>query len=357
MDFKVERYIIIQNFITGFKKTMNKKRRASLQDVANQVGVTKMTISRFLKDPNLVSEITREKISTVIDTLGYVPNRAPEMLLNAKSYTIGVLIPSLTNLVFSEVLRGIESVTTPLGYQTMLGHYGYHADKEEQLITSLLSYNIDGLLLSESNHTPKTKNIIEQSGIPVIEMMDIDSHTNIQSVGFNNVAAAYAMTTAMIERGHRNIVYFAARMDLRTQLKMQGYQNAMNAHRLTPRTIETKAASSFSLGATLLNQTLESYPETDGIFCTNDDLAIGVVFECHRQKIRIPEQLAVAGFHGHDVGQAMYPKLATIITPRKRIGQVAAEVLIAHLTGASTNSLIHEAVIDLGFEVSLGESI
>ncbi len=336
---------------------MNKKRRASLQDVADQVGVTKMTISRFLKDPNLVSEITGQKISKIIDTLGYVPNRAPEMLLNAKSYTIGVLIPSLTNLVFSEVLRGIESITTPAGYQTMLGHYGYHAEKEEQLITSLLSYNVDGLLLSESNHTAKTLKIIEQSGIPVIEMMDIDSHRNIQSVGFNNVAAAYAMTTAMIARGHKNIVYFGARMDMRTQLKMQGYQNAMNEHHLVPRTIETKEASSFSLGAALLNQTLERYPETDGIFCTNDDLAIGVIFECHRQKIRIPETLAVAGFHGHDVGQAMYPQLATVITPRKQIGQVAAEVLIAHLTGVSTSTLTNESVIDLGFQVSLGESI
>ncbi len=102
-----------------------KKKRPVLQDVADRVGVTKMTVSRFLRNPEQVSVALRGKIAAALDELGYIPNRAPDILSNATSRAIGVLLPSLTNQVFAEVLRGIESVTDAHGYQTMLAHYGY----------------------------------------------------------------------------------------------------------------------------------------------------------------------------------------------------------------------------------------
>lgn len=102
-----------------------KKKRPGLQDVADQVGVTKMTVSRYLRDPDRVSQALQAKIAAALDRLGYIPNRAPDILSNATSRAIGVLLPSLTNQVFAEVLRGIEQVTDANGYQTMLAHYGY----------------------------------------------------------------------------------------------------------------------------------------------------------------------------------------------------------------------------------------
>ncbi len=92
-----------------------KKKRPVLQDVADLVGVTKMTVSRYLRNPEQVSEALRGKIAVALDELGYIPNRAPDILSNATSRAIGVLLPSLTNQVFSEVLRGIESVTDAFG--------------------------------------------------------------------------------------------------------------------------------------------------------------------------------------------------------------------------------------------------
>ena len=94
-----------------------KKKRPVLQDVADRVGVTKMTVSRFLRNPEQVSVALRGKIAAALDELGYIPNRAPDILSNATSRAIGVLLPSLTNQVFAEVLRGIESVTDAHGYQ------------------------------------------------------------------------------------------------------------------------------------------------------------------------------------------------------------------------------------------------
>eukprot|EP01084_Bolivina_argentea_P163585 284556_1 len=102
-----------------------------------------MTVSRFLRNPEQVSVALRGKIAAALDELGYIPNRAPDILSNATSRAIGVLLPSLTNQVFAEVLRGIESVTDAHGYQTMLAHYGYKPEMEQERLESMLSWNID----------------------------------------------------------------------------------------------------------------------------------------------------------------------------------------------------------------------
>jgi len=173
-----------------------KKKRPVLQDVADLVGVTKMTVSRYLRNPEQVSEALRGKIAVALDELGYIPNRAPDILSNATSRAIGVLLPSLTNQVFSEVLRGIESVTDAFGYQTMLAHYGYKPEMEEKRLESMLSWNIDGLILTERTHTPRTLKMIEVAGIPVVELMDSQSPCLDIAVGFDNFEAARQMTDA-----------------------------------------------------------------------------------------------------------------------------------------------------------------
>lgn len=330
-----------------------KHRRPTLQDVADLVGVTKMTVSRYLKDASLVSAQAQEKIAAALDELGYIPNRAPDLLSNAKSKAIGVLVPSLTNQVFSEVIRGIEFITEQAGYQTMLAHYGYSSEVEQERIASLLSYHVDGLILSESYHTERTLRMIQTAGIPVVEIMDSRSPFIEQAVGFDNEAACYAMTNLMIQKGYRKIVYFGARMDVRTRLKMNGYTAAMNDAGLESFNLTTDAASSFSLGAELLNRARVKYPDMDGIVCTNDDLAIGAVFECQRLGIRVPEDIGISGFHGHDISLAMVPKLATVLTPREKIGEIAAQQLLKRIHSETAD----ESVIDLGFTLSSGESI
>ncbi|MDH2998319.1 transcriptional regulator [Pasteurellaceae bacterium LFhippo2] len=332
---------------------ITKRKRPTLQDIATHLGITKMTISRYLRNPDSVAAETRERIAQAIEQFGYIPNRAPDILSNSKSRAIGVLVPSLTNQVFADVIKGIELITDKAGYQPMLAHYGYSRSKEEQRIESLLSYNVDGLILSENHHTKRTLKMLEVANIPVIEIMDSSEIGIQQAVGFDNISAAQSMVETMINRGHKNIVYFSARMDKRTKLKMQGYELAMKKYGLTPHSLVTEEPSSFTLGAQQLRQALEQYPDINGIFCTNDDLAIGALFECQRLGIKIPKQIAIAGFHGHDVGQSLTPQLATVITPRLEIGKVAAQELLDRINGVPQRS----SIINLGYQIHLGESI
>ncbi|MFK5238764.1 gluconate operon transcriptional repressor GntR [Glaesserella parasuis] len=330
-----------------------KRKRPTLQHIADHLGITKMTISRYLRNPEAVAHQTGLRIAEAITEFGYIPNRAPDILSNAKSRAIGVLVPSLTNQVFADVIKGIELVTDKAGYQTMLAHYGYSQEKEEQRIESLLSYNVDGIILSENHHSKRTLKMLEVANIPVIEIMDSSEIGIQQAVGFDNISAAQSMVETMISRGHKNIVYFTARMDKRTKLKMQGYEQAMRKYHLEPHSLITDEPSSFTLGAKQLQQALAQYPDIDGIFCTNDDLAIGALFECQRLGIKVPKEMVIAGFHGHDVGQSLTPQLATVITPRLEIGKVAAQELLNRLNGIPQQS----SIINLGYQIHLGESI
>ncbi|MBK0364664.1 gluconate operon transcriptional repressor GntR [Salmonella enterica] len=288
-----------------------KKKRPVLQDVADRVGVTKMTVSRFLRNPEQVSVALRGKIAAALDELGYIPNRAPDILSNATSRAIGVLLPSLTNQVFAEVLRGIEAVTDAHGYQTMLAHYGYKPEMEQERLESMLSWNIDGLILTERTHTPRTLKMIEVAGIPVVELMDSQSPCLDIAVGFDNFEAARQMTAAIIARGHRHIAYLGARLDERTIIKQKGYEQAMRDAGLVPYSVMMEQSSSYSSG------------------------------------------MAIAGFHGHDIGQVMEPRLASVLTPRERMGSIGAERLLARIRGET----VTPKMLDLGFTLSPGGSI
>ncbi|AZZ92343.1 HTH-type transcriptional regulator GntR [Hahella sp. KA22] len=330
-----------------------KKRRPTLQDIADQVGATKMTVSRCLRQPELVSEPLRHKIQTAVRELGYIPNRAPDILSKSRSHAIGVLIPSLTNQVFSDVIRGIEQVTESRGYHLMFTHYGYSPELEEQNLANLLAYNVDGLIMSESRHTERALQMIRTAGTPTVEIMDTRSPALDQAIGFDNVQAAYDMTRTLIQRGYRRTAYLSVRLDTRTLQRQEGYQQAMRDAGLEPRTMQYAARSSFSVGAHLMTRILDEMPETDAIFCTNDDVAIGAYFECLRRGIKVPQEMAIAGFHGHDVGQVMTPQLASVLTPRHEMGALAAEALLARLDGQTD----FEPMMDLGYVISLGGTI
>ncbi|QOR40837.1 gluconate operon transcriptional repressor GntR [Billgrantia diversa] len=330
-----------------------KKKRPTLQDIADRVGATKMTVSRCLRDPTTVSEGLRERIFSVAEQVGYIPNRAPDLLSRATSHSIGLLVPSLTNQVFADVLVGIEEVTEPLGYHLMLSHYGYSQDLEERSLASLLSYNVDGVILSDSYHTARTCRMLETAGIPIVEIMDSLTPPLQQSIGFDNVRAAHDMVSEMIRRGRRRIAYLAVRLDSRTRQREQGYRQAMEEQGLVPLSLQRSQRSSYSVGAALLGEILAQHPDTDGIFCTNDDVAVGAYFECLRRGVKVPEQMAIAGFHGHDVGQVMTPRLASVVTPRQAIGRRAASELLRRIQGGA----LEEPVIDLGYTIEPGMTL
>ncbi|PMH44465.1 transcriptional regulator [Vibrio sp. 10N.286.49.B3] len=330
-----------------------KKTRPTLQDIADKIGITKMTVSRYMRNPESVAVTTRDKIAAVVEELGYIQNRAPAMLSKSSSKAIGVLLPSLSNQVFAQFAQGIETVTKAQGYETLIAHYSYSEEEEESKIAALLSYQVDGLILTASQHTQRTLQMIKTAGIPVVETMEMPLKPIDMVVGLDHELASYTVVKQIIASGKKNIAYFGARLDTRTQLRMDGYNRAMQEAGLPSLPILTQEHSSFTLGKVLLAQALAVQPNLDGIFCTNDDIAIGTIMACQQLGMNVPAQISVVGYNALDIGQAMSPKLTSVNTPRFEIGTQSAELLLSVLVGEKVESKI----IDLGFSITSGESL
>ncbi|KYQ97350.1 transcriptional regulator [Serratia plymuthica] len=326
-----------------------KNQRVTLQDIALLAGVTKMTVSRYLRTPEKVAADTAARIADVMKEVNFTDT--DEARSNQKP-RIGVLVPSFNNQIFADLLAGIESVTLDQGYQTLVVNYDYSREREEEHIVQLLAYPIAGLILTDSQHTLRAEKYLTAAKIPVAQVMDLEGPAGRIAVGFDNYQAGYDMTEALLASGKRQVVYFGAMSDARDLKRFQGYCRAMENQGLPPRQITPHKVSSVSVGSDMLAMARRLYPDLDGILCTNDDLAVGVLQECLRLGLKIPQDIALSGFHGLDIGKATTPGIASVITPRFDIGKVATEILLKRIKGVQCIERV-----DLHYRISLGGTI
>lgn len=310
-------------------------------------------MSRVLHSPEKVSEALRQKVQAVVDQLGYVPNRAARHLASARSQTILVLIPSLTNTVFIDTLAGIESVLQPLGYQMLIGNTHYHADEEQQLLRAYMAHSPDGLLLTGLSQSDEIKQLIARYQIPVVHMMDLTDDGR-DCVGFSQEDAGRVMTEHLLQRGRRKVAFLGAQLDERVMKRLAGYRQALQqANCYTPiREMLNPRPSTMQMGADMLDELMATQPDCDAVFCCNDDLAIGLIARCQQRGIAVPGQLAVGGFN--DLAPAAWttPSLTTITTPRFDIGRIAAQQLLDRINGVAPTT----ARLDLGFALQHRQS-
>jgi len=326
-----------------------RNQRVTLQDIALLADVTKMTVSRFLRTPEKVSPETRERITKVMQEVGF-PLEETEK--KNKSKKIGILVPSFNNQIFSDLLAGIESVTSAQGYQTLVVNYDYSKEREEEHIINLLTYRLAGLMLTDSVHTLKAEKYLNAADIPIAQLMDLENANGRIAVGFNNFQAGYDMASALIASGKRQVVYFGSMSDARDMKRYEGYRKAMEDNQLIAQHITPNKVSSVSIGAGMLTLARQNNPEINAVLCTNDDIAVGVLQECIRLGVKVPEQMAISGFHGLDIGLATTPALASVITPRFEMGKVGAEIMLKKINKIPTIERV-----DLHYRISLGGTI
>lgn len=326
--------------------------RATLEEVATLAGVSTMTASRALSQPRLVSETTRAKVEQAVVELGYVPNRAARALASAHSRVIVVLVPSLSNAVFTAVLDGIHDAVGDGQYQLLIGNTRYSDAEEEKLLNIYLQSNPDGVLLSGVSHSPHVQRVLGSLRIPIVSMMDLAEGEADLSVGFSQLDAGSAMTRHLIDKGYRRIGFIGAQLDERTLRRADGYRQAMRAAGLADPALEVMTAepSTIALGAQLMQRTLAL--GCDAVFCCNDDLAHGAIYHCQRHGVRVPQDVAIAGFNDLPASAWMMPSLTTVDTPRYRIGYEAASLLLDVIAGRTPA----QRRIDLGFTLRMRES-
>jgi LacI family gluconate utilization system Gnt-I transcriptional repressor len=313
-----------------------------------------MTASRAISQPELVSPLLRARVDAAVEELGYVPNRAARALASAQSNVIVVLVPSLSNAVFTAVLAGIQDALEAYNYQILIGNTRYSDAEEEKLLNVYMQSNPDGILLSGLSHSKGVQKMLTSSRVPVVSMMDLSADPQQLSVGFSQVQAGYTMARYLIDKGYKRIGFMGAQLDERTIKRAEGYRKAMEEAGLADARLELMVAdpSTIALGAELLGRMLATAPDLDAIFCCNDDLAHGAIYQCQRRGIRVPQQVAICGFNDLPASAWMNPSVTTIATPRYRIGFEAATLLHSVIRGEQPAT----SHIDLGFTVMARES-
>ncbi len=302
-----------------------------MRDVARAAGVSRMTVSRALKANSPISSDTRDRILGIVRDMNYVPDQMAGSLTTKRSGFVAVLVPSLNNLHFAETVQSLTEELEGIGQQILLGHTDYSAEREEQIVETMLRRRPEALVLSYDGHSDRTVRLLSDANIPVIELWERPEDPIDNTIGFSNREAAADMTRGLIARGYRSIAFLGEADDAWTRgaARRAGWRDAMAEAGLSPHRLTKfgKPPLSIEAGAAAVPDLLASYPDTDCIFCVSDLPAFGALSALVARGQRVPDEIGVAGFGNFEVSRFATPAISTVIVDPMRIGQATGQLL------------------------------
>jgi LacI family transcriptional regulator, gluconate utilization system Gnt-I transcriptional repressor len=321
-----------------------------MADVARLAGVSTSTVSRALRQPGVVSAEVRSRIDEAIERLSYRRNLVAGALASARSMTVGVIIPSIINSFFAATIEALEAGLAGSGYQLMLGNTGYSQEAERQLVSSFLAWSPAAMVLTGRRHESEAVRMLLMSQIPVIEMWELSDHPIDTIVGFSHRSAGQIVFRHIAERGTTKLGFIGAYMDrdYRTADRHAGFvEAAVQAGYTAPAEIRLPERASAAGGVRGLRDLLARDPAVDAVFCSNDMIALGALFEAKRLGLDVPARLKICGFGDLEFAAACEPPLTTVRPPGRQIGVEVARLLRARLDGTMDRG----GSVDLGVEL------
>lgn len=313
-------------------------------------GVSAVTVSRALRRPEMVSAALRDRIDAAVSELAYVPDVAASRLASARTHSIGVIVSSLTNGVFADYLRALHDTLLPAGFQVVIFSTRYSSTEEEKVIATLIGQHPEAIIIAGIDQTPHARRLLEHSGVPVVQTFELTDDPIDVNVGLSQRQAGYEATRFLIERGHRRIGYIAARLDARAHARLAGYTRAMSEAGLNMDGLvaTTPRPSAVGVGSELLCTILQAHGDLEALFCCDDNLALGALFECQRRNIPVPDEISIIGFNDLEFAACAHPPLSSVATPRYEMGRLAAEIVMKMI---ETGERPAERRIDVGFSI------
>lgn len=324
----------------------------TLAHVARLANVSGNTVSRVLRSKGPVAEETRARVLRAVEALGYIPNRAAGTLASASSLVIAVLLPSLSNIVFPEVLRGIHAGLADTPYQPMIGVTDYDPEKEQRLLASLLAWQPAAVITTGFDHTEASRRMLAGNRLRVAELMDIDDRPIDLAVGLSHRKAGYETARYLVGRGYRRIAYVGHdwHADRRAFFRYEGLCRALGEAGLSLAAERRHDGPSSTLaGRDTLARLLAETRGIDAVAFSNDDMAVGGFLHCLSAGIAVPDGLALFGFNGLEIGEALPKPLSTIRSNRFLIGRTAVEKLLEKSERSG-----EPQIIDTGFDIVEG---
>jgi len=313
------------------------KRPLTLRDVSEASGVSEMTVSRVLRNKGDVSQATRDRVQDAARALGYVPNKIAGALASQRVNLVGVIIPSLKNMVFPEVLSGVSAALEDTELQPVVGVTDYSPEKEEKVLFEMLSWRPSGIIIAGLEHTEPARLMLERAGIPIVEIMDTDGEAVDANVGISHRRAGRLMGEAIVEAGYKKIGFLGTKMPLdhRARKRFEGLTRALADHGIEIADQEFySGGSALSKGREMTQAMLSRTPDLDFLYYSNDMIGAGGLLYLREVGVDIPGRIGLAGFNGVELLDGLPLQLATMDACRADIGEAAARIISDRNSGA-----------------------
>ncbi len=304
----------------------------TLKDIAEKLNLHHTTVSKALRDHPDIKKETREKIKTLAEQLDYHPNVIAQNFKNRKTNTIGVIVPSVKVDFFSTVISAIEAVVYDAGYNIMISQSHEELQREILNVRSMVSNQVAGVAISVSKETKSSNHLksLKNYGIPIIVFDRIVKDFESARIVVDDYRAAYSLTEYLIERGYRHMAHLAGPPNTSVSAdRYAGFCDALTAHELTLRPDWIVKGGFAELdGFTGMQRLLKAGPLPRAVFAVNDLVALGAFKTIKKAGLRIPKDIAVAGYGDVLLAQYMDPPLTTVAQFPEKMGQTCAELLL-----------------------------
>jgi DNA-binding LacI/PurR family transcriptional regulator len=306
----------------------------TIKDVAREAGVSHTTVSRALRGNPHISTDTTERIQRLARDMGYEPSAAARSLKTNRSQVLGVIVSSIDDPFFSEILQGIDDIAQLKGYSLFIAASQRDHQREKSIVRTMREHRVDGVIICSTPFSVEQSYQLSSFDIPIVIINNQSEEDHQYSIYHDDLHGSTQIMKHLIELGHRRIGYLGYSYAGRTDLKrLTGYQEQMQAAGLSIEDGYMIEADSSDLicGETLAKKFLSLPQPPTAIFCFNDLLAIGLMHGLQEKGIQIPEEISVAGFDNISYSAYTNPPLTTFDQPKRSIGIKAAELILSLL--------------------------
>ncbi|GAA0438911.1 MAG: LacI family DNA-binding transcriptional regulator [Bacillota bacterium] len=321
----------------------------TIQEVAKRAGVSVATVSRVINNRSKVKEKTRNRVEQAIDELNYEPSVLGRNLRNSESRLLLVLIPSISNPFYTEIINGIEDTSIKEGYNILLCETDSNPKREAIYFNLVRNRMADGIILMDP--TINRKNVLElATNHPIVQCSEFDKEGNISYVSIDNELAAYQAVKHLIKIGKKRIAFINSdEKFLYARERRAGYEKAFREFNIAveKKRIYNINQLNFESGQQAMRTLLNQEEKPDAVFAVSDVLAIGALKEIHANGLKVPDDIAIIGFDKISFSNMTHPTLTTVSQPMYRMGCISASMLINKIKGEEVESMLleHELVI------------
>jgi LacI family transcriptional regulator len=312
-------------------------KRPTMSDVARVAGVHKATASRALNPltSGQVNPATARRVVAAARQLGYTPNATARSLRTSRTYTVGVLIPDLTNPLFPPVVRGIENVLFPRGYTALVANTDNDPDREAAHFEALLGRQADGFILATGRrHHPLLASAHERGISAVLVNRGTDDPLYPLVTG-DDPAGMTAAVDHLVALGHRRLAHLAGPSTLSTGLRRaQAFRHAVTAHGVDGRVVECASYTADAGERAMAGLLAEAVPPPTAVLGGNDLIALGALRAIRAARLRCPEDVSLTGFNDMPFLDELRPALTSVHVPTHELGVEAARLLLEQIEGA-----------------------